>query len=172
MLGNRPENWWIWISCSRDHKWWDKILSVSSDLFRIQHLYKKCYLLKMFWPLFEYTTLQWNNKHWSVSVLLIAVRRLHPFRNCTASTRTVSHFCHNRRHIARFVIFSYHTLVIRIFRQLLSEPRKGLSEAGVWTLLLTSSYLKIPAVNSPRYLRHHISAVSTLPWSSRSSNNC
>jgi hypothetical protein len=91
-----------------------------------------------------------------VAVLLIAVRRLHPFRNCTASTRTVSHFCHNRRHIARFVIFSYHTLVIRIFRQLLSEPRKGLCEAGVWTLLLTSSY---PAVNSLRYLRHHISTV-------------
>ena len=70
--------------------------------------------------------------------------------------RTVSRFYHNRRHITRFVISSYHTLVIRIFRQLLSEPRKGLSEAGVWTLLLTSSY---PAVNSLRYLRHHISAV-------------
>jgi len=91
-----------------------------------------------------------------VAVLLLAVRRLHPFRNCTASMRTVSHFYHNHRLIARFVIFSYHTLVIRIFRQLLSEPRKGLSEAGVWTLLLTSSY---PSVNSLRHLHHHISAV-------------
>jgi hypothetical protein len=73
-----------------------------------------------------------------VAVLLIVVRHLHSFRNCTASMKTVYHFYHSHQPITRFAILFYNTLVIRIFRQLLSKLHRSLSEAGDWTLLLTS----------------------------------